>query len=65
MKTIRKNQEGMALIFAMLAIIVILGSMGVVMMRVPAAKIETDHAQNLIVSEEAAQAGLDLAVARE
>ncbi|MBI2435619.1 MAG: hypothetical protein HYV26_22420 [Candidatus Hydrogenedentes bacterium] len=59
-----RNQQGMALIFAMMAIIVILGSMGVVMLRVHAAKKETDHAYNTIVLEEAAQAGIDLGVVR-
>jgi hypothetical protein len=60
----RKNQDGIALVFAMLAIIVILGSMGLVMTGVQRAKKETDHAYNTVVVEEAAQAGIDLAVER-
>ena len=58
----RRNQDGIALVFAMLAIIVILGSMGLVMTGVQRAKNETEHAYNSVVLEEAAQAGIDLAV---
>lgn len=58
----RRNQDGIALVFAMLAIIVILGSMGLVMAGVQRAKNETDHAYNTVLLEEAAQAGIDLAV---
>lgn len=58
----RSSQDGMALVFAMMAIIVILGSLGLILSRVHAAKQETDHAYTSIVLEEAAQAGVDLAV---
>ncbi len=58
----RTNQDGIALVFAMLAIIVILGSMGLVMTGVQRAKKETDHAYNNVLLEEAAQAGVDFAV---
>lgn len=57
-----KNQEGIALVFAMLAIIVILGSMGLVMTGVQRARNETNHAYNSVVLEEAAQAGIELAI---
>lgn len=59
-----KRNEGIALVFAMLAIIVILGSMGLVMSGVQRARTETDHAYNSVVLEEAAQAGIDLAIER-
>lgn len=58
----RKNQEGMALIFAMMAIIVIAGSLALVMTRVQGTKSSTDNAVDMIRLEEAAQAGVDLAV---
>ena len=56
------NNEGIALVFAMLAIIAILASMGLVMNGVQRAKNETDHAYNNVLLEEAAQAGIDMAV---
>lgn len=58
----RGNQDGIALVFAMLAIIVILGAMGLVMTGVQRSKNETEHAYNNVVLEEAAQAGIDIAV---
>lgn len=59
-----KDNSGIALVFAMLAIIVILGSMGLVMSGVQRAKNETDHAFDTVILEEAAQAGVDLAIER-
>lgn len=66
MITIRhaKQERGMALIFAMMAIIVILGALGLVMIYVQTAKQGTDAAYDNIVLEEAAKAGIDLAVER-
>ncbi len=60
----RGSEDGIALIFAMMAIIVILGSMGLVMTGVQRSKKETDHAYTDVILEEAAQAGIDLAVAK-
>ncbi|MCF6286830.1 MAG: hypothetical protein L3K26_16820, partial [Candidatus Hydrogenedentes bacterium] len=60
----RGSKDGIALVFVMMAIIVILGSMGLVMTGVQRAKKETDHAYTNIVLEEAAQAGIDVAVER-
>lgn len=59
-----RNNEGIALVFAMLAIIAILGSMGLVMNGVQRAKNETDRAYGSVILEEAAQAGVDLAIER-
>ena len=58
----RRDNDGIALIFAMMAIIVILGSMGLVMTGVQRSKTETDHAYTDVILEEAAQAGVDMAV---
>ena len=58
----RRDNEGIALVFAMLAIIAILGSMGLVMNGVQRAKNETDRAYDTVILEEAAQAGIDMAV---
>jgi hypothetical protein len=58
----RGKEDGIALIFAMMAIIIILGSMGLVMTGVQRSKKETDHAYTNILLEEAAQAGIDVAV---
>jgi hypothetical protein len=55
-------QEGMALIFAMMAIIVIAASLALVMGRVQSVKRDTDAALDMIRLEEAAQAGVELAV---
>lgn len=59
---LRRNNEGMALVFSMIAIIVIAGLLGTVMVRMQSAKKNTDDAVNMIVLEEAAQAGIDMAV---
>lgn len=58
----RRHQEGMALIFAMFAIIVILGALGIMMARVTTEKREADHAYSNIVLEEATKAGIDYAI---
>lgn len=58
----RKGNEGIALVFAMMAIIVILGSMGLVMIGLQRARTETNLAYNTVLLEEAAQAGIDIAV---
>ncbi|MBI2423137.1 MAG: hypothetical protein HYV27_09935 [Candidatus Hydrogenedentes bacterium] len=63
MRKRRGNSErGMALVFAMMAIIVILGSMGLVMLNVQNSKKESDRALDMAVLEEAAQAGIDMAI---
>lgn len=62
MKKTRQHQEGMALLFAMIAIIVILGALGLMMARVTSEKREADHAYNNVVLEEAAKAGIDVAI---
>ena len=58
----RMNQEGMALIFAMLAIIIIFSSLALMSTRLVAEKRNTDHAYDNIVLEEAARAGIDVAI---
>ncbi|HPO15670.1 MAG TPA: hypothetical protein PLI09_19670 [Candidatus Hydrogenedentes bacterium] len=60
----RKQQKGMALIFVMIAIVVILAALGIVMTNVQSAKHDTDNAYAIITVEEAAQAGVDMAVTR-
>lgn len=62
MKNVRRNDEGMALIFSMIAIIIIAGLLATVMVRMQAAKNDTDEAVDIIVLEEAAQSGIDMAV---
>ena len=57
-----KKQKGIALVFALIAIIVILGALGVVMTQVQSSKQDTDGAYAMVVIEEAAQAGIDLAI---
>jgi hypothetical protein len=57
-----QKQQGVALIFAMIAIIVILGALGIIMTQVHAARTQTSHAVDAIAAEEAAQAGIDMAV---
>lgn len=58
----RKHQEGMALIFAMIAIIVIFGALGLLSARLVAEKRNTDHAYDNIVLEEASRAGVEIAI---
>lgn len=64
MNSLRNRQRGMALLFVMVAIIVILGALGLIMTQVQGAKRETDHAYAHVVAEEAALAGIDMAVTR-
>lgn len=61
-KQLRENQAGMALIFALLAIIVILGALSLMMHRVVSEKRQTDHAHDMVVLEEAARAGIEIAM---
>lgn len=58
----RTQQDGMALIFVMIAILVILAALGIVMTNVQSAKKDTDNAYAITAVEEAAQAGVDMAV---
>lgn len=62
MRRTRQHEEGMAMLFAMIAIIVILGALGLMMARVTSEKREADHAYNNVVLEEAAKAGIDMAI---
>ena len=64
MDTRRKQQEGMALILALLAIITILGAMALVMGSVQNSARDTDRAVNEVLLGEACQAGIDMAVER-
>ncbi len=57
----RKRQKGMALLFVMVSIIVILGALALIMIQVQGAKRESDHAYAMIAAEEAAMAGIDMA----
>jgi len=57
-----EQSAGMALIAVMVAIIVILGALGLMMTRVQVSKQQTDLAYNQAVAEEAARAGVELAV---
>ncbi len=56
------NNRGVALIFALIAIIIILGALTLTLTRVQVGHRETNEAYNRIVLEEAAQAGIDFAV---
>ena len=60
----RRREEGVALVFATIAIVVILGALGLVMAQVQNSKRETDHAYADVVLQDAAQAGIDLAAQR-
>lgn len=60
----REGQKGLAMIFATIAIVVILGALGLVMTEVQSSKREADHAYSDVVLQEAAQAGIDMAVQR-
>lgn len=60
----RRNEEGMALLFALMAIIIILGALAIMMARVTTEKRQADHAYSTVVLEEAAKAGIDLAIER-
>jgi len=60
-KKVRPNgQSGMAMIFTLMAIIVIAGTLAVAMTRSQSTKTQTDHALDEIILEEAAQAGIDI-----
>ncbi len=60
--SIRKRNAGMALVFVMIAIIVVGGSLALVMTQVQSSKKEADHAYDEVVLESAALAGIDMAV---
>lgn len=64
MRDPRKRERGMALIFAMIAIIVVLGALGLVMTQVRSSQREADHAYVNVLLEQAAKGGIDMAVAR-
>ena len=60
-KKVRPNgQSGMAMIFTLMAIIVIAGTLAVAMTRSTSTKTQTDHALDELILEEAAQAGIDI-----
>ena len=59
-----RRKRGMALLFVMMAIVVILGALALIMTQVQSAKRDTDHAYALVLAEEAAFAGIDMAVTR-
>ncbi|MCC6698279.1 MAG: hypothetical protein IT365_21830, partial [Candidatus Hydrogenedentes bacterium] len=60
----RRNQEGMALVLVVLAVIVILGAVTVVVARVQTAKIRTDEAIQQARLDEVCKAGVDLGIER-
>lgn len=62
MKTSVKSQEGMALVFAVLAIILIAAATMLVMGSVQNSKNSTDYAENEVELEEACKAGIDLGI---
>ncbi len=64
MHKIKKQKLGIALIFSTVAIIVILGAIGVITATVVNNKRETDFSADDIILREAAQAGIDLAIKR-
>jgi hypothetical protein len=64
MKHVRKSEEGMALVLAIFAIIVILGAVTVVVQRVHSEKRMADFAVNRAVLDEACKAGIDVAIER-
>lgn len=58
------RQRGMAMIFTMLAVIVIGATLAVIMLRVQGIRKDTDSAVDMVALEEAAQAGIDMAIKR-
>ena len=62
MNSKKRNERGMALIFVMISIIVIAGALALVMTQVQRSKKETDHAYTQVILEEAARAGIDIAI---
>lgn len=64
MRRSKAGQEGVALIFALMAMIVILGTLGVVAISVSSSRHETQFAYDDTLVEEAAKAGIDLVVER-
>ncbi len=58
----RNTRHGMALLFVLIAIIVILGALGIVMTHVHSAMKNSDNAHDMAVLEQAAQGGVDMAV---
>ena len=58
----RRHQEGMALLLALLAIIIILAATALVMGSVQNAKRDTDNAVDANILEEACKAGIDVAI---
>lgn len=64
MKQRKQGQEGMALMLAILAALVILGAVAVVANRVQTAKIRTDESINQARLDEALKAGVDFAIER-
>lgn len=64
MKTKRNNEQGMAMVLATLATIVILGALAVVVQRVQSEKRAADFAVGRAVLDEACKAGIDVAIER-
>ena len=58
----KRNEQGMALVFALMAAIVLLGALGVMALRLNEQKTTTDHAYDTIVVEEVAKGGIDMAM---
>ena len=64
MKQKNRHEDGMALVFVVFAIVVILGAVAVVFYRVQAAKLRTDEVVSAARLDEAIKAGVDLAIER-
>ncbi|MFP4501250.1 MAG: hypothetical protein ACLFTT_09660 [Candidatus Hydrogenedentota bacterium] len=62
MRNSKRNERGMALLFALIAIIVIFGALSLMMARVTVEKRQSDHAYDDVVLDEAARAGIELAI---
>jgi hypothetical protein len=56
----RTNESGMAMIFTLMSIIVIAGTLALAMNRTRSAKMDTDRAVDQVLLQEAAQAGIDM-----
>lgn len=59
-----RGKRGMAMIFTMLSVIVIGTTLALVMLRVQGTQKSTTSAVDMITAEEAAQAGIDMAISR-
>ncbi len=62
MKTGQHPERGMALVFALMAIMVIMSALAIVMLRVRSSHMETEAGVDAAMLDEAARAGIDVAI---